>query len=370
MLANETRSSVRRQTKNPTEYLRSITREDIPAIYDLNRAAGQLETITKKQWVALKEWFYFSGPGKNAPSAQALVYERGGHLLAFLGGTELPFKVDGKIVTAVAVGDLVVHPECKGPFGISFSLACIAWHAGKTIVGMHFSQLANAIWARLGAVGMAGSEVTFSGLVSLPNLLRIRLPWLAPVISVIDSVAGKRAWSPLAYLLKLRLVRWTSRANMARVLDIRASKTQLDQLCAKFDAAYAIGLHRNVEYLQWRYAEHPLCAYEAYALGTVDALEAVFILQRQSGGEIWLCEAIYDPSVPGICDNLLSACLDIASRTGGTFLLSKYVTPDFADSLREANFAEQRRGYHSFMIVSGDELTGPALFSYGDFKAH
>ena len=24
---------------------------------------------------------------------------------------------------------------------------------------------------------MAGSEVTFSGLVSLPNLLRIRLPW-------------------------------------------------------------------------------------------------------------------------------------------------------------------------------------------------
>jgi len=298
--------------------LRAIRRDDLGAMYDLNRAAGQLDGVSRDDWVKLKAWFYYGYLDSRSETAPALLCEADGRVVAFLGGTHLAFKIGGEIVTAVSVGDLVIHPDCRGPMAFSFSNDCIRWHRGKVVVGMHFSKLANAIWKRLGARDVANTDTTYSGLLSLRNALERRHPRCAFALRTVDGLGLSSAWPLLARLIgKPELPGLDSAYELDMDFDLEANRDDVERLCGRYAALYEVGVLRDFRYLRWRYIDHPLTSYDAFALLDRGAPAGIGVLKAAADGAVQLCDVVYDPSVPDIERHMLSAAVRAAWQRRG-----------------------------------------------------
>ncbi len=349
--------------------LRAIRRDDLGAIYDLNRAADQLKGISRDDWLRLKAWFYYGY--LDSETAPALLGETDGRVVAFLGGTHLPFKIGGEIVTAVSVGDLVIHPDYRGPMAFSFSSDCIRHHRGKVVVGMHFSELANAIWKRLGARDVADTDTTFTGLVSVRRALEKRHPRSAFALRIVDRLGLSSAWPLLARLVGKAEVPGSDGAyELDMDFDLEANRDDVERLCERYSVLYDVGVLRDFRYLSWRYVKHPLTSYDAFALGDSGAPIGIGILKVAADGGVQLCDVVYDPSVPDIERHVLSAAVRSARHRAGVVLYSKRVNERFVDGFEPAGFRKGTKPYNSYMVVcDGPELDRVA-FTYGDFKSY
>jgi GNAT superfamily N-acetyltransferase len=188
-----------------------------------------------------------------------LVGELDGRIIALGGFMPARLRFQGAPLEACWSCDLYVSVEHRGK-GIGKQLVARSAHAAPLMLAYGISDMSDPIFASFGWKLHRGLEVVFFHLAERGVKGRIK-----NAASRIAAVRGPRMHGSEYEI-------WDALAPGALA--------ELDELWHRHAAGYPSAVDRDAAYLRWKYFEHPIYRYRAYARRTRGRLHAVMIVRH------------------------------------------------------------------------------------------
>lgn len=229
-------------------------------------------TMTESRW----RWKY-TGTGVTSPLAQ-LAFDPAGRLVGHAGAIPLRGWRRGQPSPFFQVCDVMVHPGARGRLG------------GQNL----FTQLARTLLAGLAERWPEAFAYGF------PGRRPFQLGEYARVYGEVERAVAVRR--------PARLGGWP----LMSVQPLAWDDARLDRLWAGLASGFALALIRDRDYLRWRYATHPVHAYQLLGLRLGTRLLGWAVARRES--ERWL---VVDLLLRRCWLRLALAALDRAALASG-----------------------------------------------------
>ena len=219
-------------------------------------------------------WKYLNAPAARSGVSQFLLVVDQGEIAGTLGFTECPAYVHGQKLMSCAFNDWYILPRLRGR-GMGDKL--IPYFTNRPAeIKLHFLSSPPSIKAAL--------RHGFSQLYGIAD----HVEYLAPVRSALQCAwrkatrRGRRRRPKMKPYLK-RLARLDPCVKV-----LTADDRQVNDLLTSYELQYPFACARDIEYLRWRYLEHPkdlgvLLQYNCDA----GLLQAIFAL-------VWRCTGVRD----------------------------------------------------------------------------
>ncbi len=219
-------------------------------------------------------WKYLDAPAARSGVSQFLLVIDQGEVAGTLGFTECPAYVRGQKLMSCAFNDWYILPRLRGK-GMGDRL--IPYFINRPAeIKLHFLSSPPSIKVALR-----------HGFAELPGIADY-VEYLAPVRTIVQA-----AWRKLARRGRRRRPRMKPHLKQLERLDPRikvldSSDEQVNELLKHCQLQYPFACARDIEYLRWRYLEHPKDIGVLLQLtGETGSLEAVFALA-------WRCTGVRD----------------------------------------------------------------------------
>jgi predicted N-acetyltransferase YhbS len=279
------------RTHTPTIRLYDATDEE--SVLRLLRVALG-ETPATRRSSDFWRWKHFENP--SGPSFVRVACDQTGEVVGLRAFMRWQFKVDGDLVMAVQAVDTATHPAFrrKGIFSALTQQAVEdARQAGISLIFNTPNASSRPGYTKLGWQDVG--TVTPLFLVLSPSRFFSRL--LAAGVRLQRRAPASH--SPLSM---------PTSSDVARLLDHPEAVEKLVASHEDLDTQANLATLRSVEYLRWRYTQHPHLAYSAVSVGPPDHLRAasIFRINRRFGlSEAILSEILVAGRSSALCANLL-----------------------------------------------------------------
>ncbi len=249
----------------------------------------------------------------------------------------------------------------------------------EVMISPHASPFAAAMLERNGSIFCSGSDAYAVGNLSLRRRIdkaaehrnaalgALSRAGLGGLVSLLFRLRGYREVQPAALTLEMEFPFEVASAEPAKI----------GGLCEAAMGELNMAVIRDRRYLIWRYAEAPHCdQYRALALRQLDGTKTgLAMLQRRPGSSnIVICELLCDPSVPGVCEQMISAVLIAALRWGGTIIETRVVQNSIIDIWRRAGLTVSYKPYPQFWVSPKPHVSPPdsirGMYAGGDHKLY
>ena len=354
---------------------RPLLENDLAAMFELTRTAGLNPEHEVSAWIAQKQWsFSYARQISHLSLPNGIVAELDGELLGGVLFSFRRFRVGNHIDLAAVLGNYVVHPEFRGVLGLALNRKTIEMLTTLTvpcfILGFHHSEVAGRIWQRFGAADVSGSELTMTARLSIvePILRRFPLPR-----GLVRGLENLRIGNLIASMLGRHDLRVLFPGGLSVGLELKPinfkdPSDELDQLLHRYNMSHDLGVHRDRDYLHWRYSTHPNESYDIFTVSTDQKLAGVVVMSAQNHQGGILFEAIFDPDLSQAPDVIAIAALARARDTGLMTFSAKLTSPDIKTALQRKGLRQDSKSYNQFWIYPGDDYSGRPIYSFGDFR--
>lgn len=219
-------------------------------------------------------WKYLDAPAARNGVSQFLLVIDQGEIAGTLGFTECPVYLHGKKLMSCAFNDWYILPRLRGR-GMGDKL--IPYFINRPAeIKLHFLSSPPSIKVAL--------RHGFTELHGIADYVE----YLAPVRTIAQA-----AWRKLTQRRQRRRPRMKPHLKRLEQLDpcvkiLGADDEQANELLVRYQRQYPFACARDIEYLRWRYLEHPkdLGVLLQYTIDAV-APQAVFVLA-------WRCTGVRD----------------------------------------------------------------------------
>ncbi len=204
------------------------------------------------------EWQFLKNPHSDG-RCPFLVGELDGEVIALNGFMPARLRFHGRPIEACWSCDTYVSVEHRRK-GIGKQLLARVTHAAPLMLGYGISDMSDPILETFGWRLHRGLEVVFFHLAERGMKGRIK-----NAASRIAAVRGPRI-----------------HGSEYEVWDTLTPATlaELDELWHRYADGYVSAIHRDAAYLRWKYFEHPVYRYRAYAQRAHGRLHAVMIVRH------------------------------------------------------------------------------------------
>ena len=246
--------------------IRPFRPEDEEAFLRLhNRAFGS--DWSRARW----RWRFLSSPLRRTDLLGA--FQADGRCVASYGGVALPFSLDGSRTIAIQHSDVAVDPDLRRGLGGSRLLVAISREYFE-----HCGREAALMWG-----------------FPQPPLLRVltrfaQVEVLRDVVFLVKPVADAPP-PPAAEVVVERLDRCSP---------------EIDAFWHSCSSQHATAVHRNADYLTWRFLQHPDIDYQLLAARDVGSRALRGLAVTRTGG--------WDPTLLSLCEWLVPVDDDLAER--------------------------------------------------------
>jgi len=356
--------------------VRPVAPEDNGDVFRLLVETGLEVPDDQEAWEAFSNWAYWKNPyrGDRAPG---WVGEQDGKLVAYIGCCHMPFRLDGWEGIAGGAGSLAVSPTATGLIGVAFTRSHLNDAATPIQFGAHFNEKSSTLWRGFKGRACGGTNITYIGVLSLVREARAKLKARGPVFSFAARCGADHV---IAAGMKLSgrksLTVGPAHKDIATPISQLSAipAAALDELCQNAQASLNALVLRSADFLQWRYADHPLSGtYSHLAIfDPQSALLGFAVLQRTRNGQIRLCEFLVRSGEMEAARALLRAVIARTDANGQRRLLAKMGTSNFDGLWSEFGFETETKPYAQYVVSSKGEIALPetmnTMFTYGDFK--
>jgi GNAT superfamily N-acetyltransferase len=204
------------------------------------------------------EWQFLKNPHSDG-SSPFLVGELDGRIIALNGFMPARLRFHGRPIEACWSCDTYVSVEHRGK-GIGKQLIAQVTHAAPLMLGYGISDMSDPIFETFGWKLHRGLDVVFFHLAERGMKGRIK-----NAVSRIAAVRGPRIHGS-------EYETWDALTPNAIA--------ELDEMWHRHADGYVSAIHRDAAYLRWKYFEHPVYRYRAYAQRTRGRLHAVMIVRH------------------------------------------------------------------------------------------
>jgi len=235
-------------------------------------------------------WKYLDAPAARAGARLFLVVVEEGEVVGTLGFTECPVYVHGQRLMSCAFNDWYIHPRLRGK---RMGDRLMPYFTGRPAeVKLYFLSSPPSIKASL--------RHGFTELHGIAAYVE-HLAYLAKARAAIHGAWRKVAGRPR------RRRRMSPHLKRLEHLDpevkvLEASERQVNELLARYQLQYPFACARSMEYLRWKYLEHPKDLGVLLQLtGEAGQLRAIFALAWRSAGisdALLLADVYYDRRRP------------------------------------------------------------------------
>lgn len=297
---------------------------------------------------------------------------------AIVGYTSLGYRrivANGVTETAAVQNSLAVSPQAQGMLGL---LLCRepaqrirqGW-SDMRVLGLHHARAVGMIWSRLGARGLAGSDLTCRLLVSPGRLLANRFGLPSAVAGVMELPGLRQA--AVAMLQRKGFGAAVGRAGLPAGLvldeaDNAAGALSDPTFLDRCQDAAAFGVKRDGDYLNWRYARHPVGGHRFIVISRGGTQVGLIVLGPVKQASTRLFEVLFvrDGTLdPG---GMAALCASAAALCGAGVLVTKVTEPALVDAWRAEGGVIEHKGYDQFWYTGAEAGADSIRFTFGDFS--
>lgn len=219
-----------------TDFIKDLTLKNIPSLKKF------IEKQFHKKYVLLKddffEWQYKANPYNSYPEYAMKIIESKGEVLGYNGLIPASMKVFDQDLAAVNFANLMIDEKCRG-FGLGALLIKESSKDFPVCYTTGYGLDTKVIYEKLGNWTDMGVLRRFIRILDVEKVKKLINKEIVPGSAIADSEDEN-----------LRII-----DRFGRDIDI---------FWERIKEKYPITLNRNKEYLNWRYADHPMLKYQIF----------------------------------------------------------------------------------------------------------